>query len=293
MTEPPTTPAPRRRVAMAAHVVRAEALSPSFVRVVLGGEGLASFVPSRFADSYVKLAFLDRRTPARLPLDDAGRLDLAEVRALCPPDGSPRLRAYTVRAWDDVARELTLDVVVHGDVGLGGPWARRARPGDPAWVVGPGGAWSPEPLADEHLLVGDESALPAIAVALERLPTGARARVLVEVPGSADELPLAPAAGACVDVTWLHRGNGAVGTALVEATRALDRSPGRTVAFVHGEAGFVAELRRHLRIERLMPRGDLSISGYWRLGAADEGWRATKGVWAAELDAAERRAGLT
>jgi NADPH-dependent ferric siderophore reductase len=293
MTGPTPSPAPGRRVALAARVVRVERLSPSFVRVVLGGPGLAPFVPSRFADSYVKLAFLDPRTPERLPVDGAGRLDLAEVRALCPPDAAPRLRAYTVRAWDDVARELTLDVVVHGVVGLGGPWAQGARPGDAAWVVGPGGAWSPEPLADHHLLVGDESALPAIAVAVERLPAGARARVLVEVPGPADELPLAPAAGAAVDVTWLHRGRGVVGTALVAATRALDSPAGRTVAFVHGEAGFVAELRRHLRIERLMPREDLSISGYWRLGVADEGWRATKRDWAAELDASERGAGLT
>jgi NADPH-dependent ferric siderophore reductase len=215
------------------------------------------------------------------------------VRSVCPPDGAPRLRAYTVRGWDGAARELTLDIVVHGDVGLGGRWALRAAPGDRAWVVGPGGAWSPDPRADHHLLVGDESALPAIAAAVERLPAGARARVLIEVPGPADELALAPPAGADVEITWLHREGRVVGSALVEAIRELDWLPGRTAAFVHGEAGFVADLRRYLRIERRMPREDLSVSGYWRLGADDEGWRAAKKGWAAELDTAEKGAGLT
>jgi NADPH-dependent ferric siderophore reductase len=191
-----------------------------------------------------------------------------------------------------MTHRLTLDVVVHGDTGLGGRWAARAAAGDEAWLVGPAGAYAPDEAADRHLLVGDESALPAIAVALERLPAGSRAQVLLEVPGPEDELPLATAAGAESDVVWLHRRGGPVGARLVAATRALDWPEGSVQAFVHGEAGFVAELRRHLRIERRMPREDLSISGYWRLGTDDEGWRASKKGWAAELDAAEAGAGL-
>lgn len=281
-----------RRTALGAQVRRVDPLSPSFVRVVLADGSLGTFVPSPFADSYVKLAFPDPRMPRPLPVDGEGRLDLTALRAVAGAAAPVRLRAYTVRGWDAAAGELVLDVVVHGDAGLGGRWAARAQPGDEAWVVGPGGAYSPDPTADRHLLVGDESALPAIAVALERLTAGSRADVLIEVPGPADELTLAPAPGAEVEVRWLHRGAGLVGAGLVAATRALPWPPGRTQAFVHGEAGFVADLRRYLRIDRRMPREDLSVSGYWRLGADDEGWRAGKKRWAADLEADEAGAGL-
>lgn len=290
-SEVPVTEAQPRRTAAPAEVRRTHRLGPSFVRVVLGGEGLARFAPLPFTDSYVKLVFLDPGAPQPLPLDD-GRLDVGALRAHAPADAAPRQRAYTVRRWDADAGELTLDVVVHGDAGLGGAWAARARPGERTWVLGPGGAYAPDPTADRHLLVGDESALPAIAVTLERLPAGSRALALVEVPGADDELPIDVAPGAHAEVRWLHRGDGVVGRELVAAVRDLPWPEGRTEAFVHGEAGFVAELRRHLRLERRLPRQDLSISGYWRLGADDEGWRASKKRWVAELDAQEEKAGI-
>jgi hypothetical protein len=63
-------------------------------------------------------------------------------------------------------------------------------------------------------------------------------------------------------------------------------------AFVHGEAGFVKELRKLLRIERGLPREQLSISGYWRYGADDEAWRAAKRQWNREVEEVESAAGL-
>jgi hypothetical protein len=61
-------------------------------------------------------------------------------------------------------------------------------------------------------------------------------------------------------------------------------------AFVHGEAGFVKELRRHLRTEREIPREDLSISGYWRLGHNEDGWQASKREWNAQVEAEQETA---
>jgi NADPH-dependent ferric siderophore reductase len=178
-----------------------------------------------------------------------------------------------------------VDVVHHGDEGLAGPWAAALRPGDEVLFTSPGGAYAPDPAADWHLLVGDESALPAIAAALERLPVGAPATVFVEVDGPADELPLA--SPGAVELTWLHRAGRPVGAALVEAVRALDFRPGALHAFVHGEAAFVKELRRLLRVERGVPREALSISGYWRRGFDDEGWRSTKADWNRQVEAEE------
>ena len=74
--------------------------------------------------------------------------------------------------------------------------------------------------------------------------------------------------------------------------RAWPPPAGRIGAFVHGEAGAVKDLRAYLRTERGVAREDLSISGYWRLGADDEGWRAGKREWNQRIEAAEAAAGL-
>ncbi|MGW4567951.1 siderophore-interacting protein [Streptomyces sp. NPDC004561] len=257
-----------------AQVVRTERLSAHMQRVVLGGDGLAGFAADTCTDHYVKLLF----GPAGVTYPEP--FDLERVRAEFPREQWPVTRTYTVRAWDPEHRELTLDFVVHGDEGLAGPWAARVRPGDSLRFMGPGGAYAPDPSADWHLLVGDESALPAIARALEALPAGARAHAFVEVSGPEEEQKI----DSDVDVVWLHRGDRPVGEALVAAVRALEFPEGRLHAFVHGEAGFVKELRRLLRVERQVPREDLSISGYWRLGHNEDGWQASKREWNARIE---------
>ncbi|KXK63451.1 FAD-binding protein [Micromonospora rosaria] len=260
-------------------VVRTERPTPHLVRLVLGGEDLVGLPVGEYTDHYIKLVFPVPGVTYPTPLD------LTEIKRDLPREHWPRLRAYTVRAFDPVTAELTVDVVHHGDEGLAGPWAAGLRPGDPVHFVGPGGAYAPSPAADWHLLVGDESALPAIGAALERLPAGAPARVFVEVADAAEEQSLdSPGA---VELTWLHRGDRPVGEALVAAVRALDFPPGTVHAFVHGEATFVKDLRRLLRVERGVPREWLSISGYWRRGMDDEGWRSTKADWNQQVEAEE------
>jgi len=283
-----TITAPRTRPSPAiGHVLRAERLTPGLVRLVVGGPGLAVFTPSPHADSYVKLMFL----PAgERPLQPDGRLDIEAVRAALPEGVAPRLRAYTVRGFDREALELTLDLVVHGDSGLAGPWAAAASGGEEVVVMGPGGAWSPSDEVDHHLLVGDASALPAIAVALERLAPDARGIALIEVEGPDDELPLTAPAG--VTVQWVHARHDEPGAALVDATTAWAWPSGSVGVFVHGEAGSVRALRQYLRVERAVPRELMSISGYWRLGVDDEGWRRSKREWTESIESAEQAAGL-
>lgn len=278
-------PSPRRpRIPLSTTVRRTEQLSPSMVRVVLGGGDLSRFQPSSFTDSYVKIVFLAPGFTYPRPLD------LAAVRDTLPPEAAPRLRTYTVREFDADRGELTLDVVVHGDEGLAGPWARRAAVGDEVLLLGPGGGYAPDPAADWHLLVGDESALPAIAVAAERLPTDKRAHVLVEVAGPEEEIPLTLPETATV--TWVHRDGGRPGEALVTGVQGLTWPNGSPQAFVHGEAGFVRELRRWLLVEKALPREQVSISGYWRVGSDDEAWRAAKADWNRQIEEAERRSGV-
>ncbi|WP_160050696.1 MULTISPECIES: siderophore-interacting protein [unclassified Nocardiopsis] len=259
-----------------------ERLTPHMIRVVLGGEGLAAFTTRGHTDSYVKLLF-----PPPAP-GDPEPYDLDRVRAERPRQEWPVTRTYTVRAWDPRARRLTLDFVHHGDTGLAGPWAASARPGDRLRLLGPGGGYAPDPDADWHLLAGDESALPAIAATLEHLPAHARAHVFAEVAGPREEQDLA--GGPHVRVTWLHRADRPVGAALVEAVRALDFPPGTVQAFVHGEAGFVRDLRRLLRVEHRLPKERLSVSGYWRLGRDEDGWQSSKAEWNRDVEAEEEAA---
>lgn len=162
--------------------------------------------------------------------------------------------------------------------------------GDRVLVHGPGGAWDPSPDVDAHLLVGDASALPAVAVALERLPDDAVGVAFVEVHGPDDELALTAPPG--VEVRWLHHGDRPAGSSLADAVRAWPWPGGRVGAFVHGEAGAVRDLRALLRVDRGVARADLPISGYWRLGADDKGWRAGKRAWNRGIEDAEAAAGL-
>ncbi|MFF7299114.1 SIP domain-containing protein [Streptomyces sp. NPDC008265] len=267
----------RARTVGTAVVVRTERLSPHMVRLVLGGEELADFGAGAYTDHYVKLLFAPAGVNYPAPWD------LERIRADFPRAQWPRQRAYTVRNWDPVHRELTLDFVVHGDEGLAGPWAARVQPGEQVRFLGPGGAYAPDPTAGWHLLVGDESALPAIAAAMERMPAGAEVHAFIEIDGPDDELKVSTPDG--ITPVWLHRGDRPVGRMLVEAVQALEFPSSDVHAFVHGEAGFVKDLRRHLRLERGVASERLSISGYWRLGETDEGWRAIKRDWNATVEA--------
>ena len=262
---------PRRTTAL--QVRRTERLTPHMIRVVAGGDDLAAFPDTAHTDRYVKVLF---------PLPGVAYpepFDMEAVRAAFPRDQWPVARTYTVRAFDPAARELVIDFVHHGDAGLAGPWAAAARPGDRLLLLGPGGAYAPDAAADWHLLVGDESALPAIAAALERVPAGVPVHALVEVDGPADEQPLTSSGR--LDLRWCHR-DPARPEQLVDALAALPFPAGRVHAFVHGEAGLVRALRRHLLDGRGVAREDLSVSGYWRRGADEEGFRVFK---AAERDA--------
>ncbi|MEU8772360.1 siderophore-interacting protein [Streptomyces sp. NPDC048606] len=265
---PETETRPRRSTVHTGRVLRTERVTPHMIRVELGGDGLHAFEAGRYTDHYVKLLF----PPAHVHYVDP--TDLAAIRRDLPRAQWPRMRTYTVRDWDPEAGRLTIDFVVHGPTGLAGPWAAAARPGDTLHFLGPGGGYAPSPEADWHLLAGDESALPAIAAALAHMPADATVRTFVEVAGPGEEQPLPTT----TPVTWLHRGPRPVGDALTEAVTTAAFPPGTPQVFLHGEAHFVRTLRRHLATTH--PEAPTpSISGYWRRGADEDTWQATKSAW--------------
>lgn len=266
---------PQRR----ARVQHVERLTDKLVRIVFDGPGLEGFAVGAFTDHYVKLL---------LPppgADYAEPFEAEEVKARLPREQWPRTRTYTVQDWD--GERLTIDFVVHGDVGVAGPWALDAQPGDELQLSGPGGAYAPDPAAAWHLMVGDESVLPAISASLRQVPAGIPVIVVVEVDGPADELPLTTPGD--LRLGWVHRSSaGADG--LAQAVERLAFPEGRPHAFVHGEAASVRAIRRHLLVDRGLDQADLSASGYWKQTRTEEGWREDKAEWVREAEADLTRA---
>lgn len=265
----PTSEAPTRRARpnrpqVTLTVVRREQLSPHLVRIVLGGHGFDAFETNDLTDRYVKIVFAKPELGLERPYD------LAALRETLDPADVPVTRTYTVRRVDPEARTLSIDFVVHGDEGLAGPWADRAQPGDLLTFSGPGGAYAPDPAADWHLFAGDQSALPAIAAALEALPAEARGLAFVAVGDANDELVLDAPAG--VEVRWLHASAGVSLAAAVDGAHWL---AGRPRVFAHGEREAMKALREVFK-NRGVERSELSLSGYWAEGRTEDRFQAEK-----------------
>ena len=240
----PRTPRP----SITLEVVGTERLSAHLVRVTLGGDGFAAFENRPKTDKYVKLKFVDA-------------------------DGAPVTRTYTVRDVDAVAGTLDVDFVVHGDEGLAGPWAAHAQVGETLELMGPGGGYAPDAAADWHLLIGDLSAVPAIAAALEALPAEAVGRAFIEVESDDAILPLTAPAG--VEVEWIVDPAHDV-DALAAVVRQCDWRDGDVQVFAHGERESMKALRRVLFDERGLDRARVSLSGYWARGRTEDRFQAEK-----------------
>ncbi|MBA0050539.1 siderophore-interacting protein [Streptomyces sp. AJS327] len=263
-------------------VVRTRRLSPSMLRVTLGGDQLSGLT-SGGRDQRFKL-FLPHpgQTEPLVPVQ-AGEGWFAQWRAMDPAIRAV-MRSYTVRQQRRFpTEELDIDFALHGldDAGIPtGPasrWAARAEPGDRVTLLGPaepdnGGVdFRPPPGTDCTLLSGDETALPAIAGILEWLPAGSPVRAWLEVPHAGDVQDLPTLADA--EITWLVREEAAGRhrtDVLLDAVRSATLPTGTPYAWIAGEAGSVRALRRHLVTERGLDRRSVTFTGYWRLGATEE-----------------------
>jgi NADPH-dependent ferric siderophore reductase len=203
-------------------------------------------------------------------LDDFSYLPGQDLMLLVAADGRrPVRRRYTIRHLDRIARVLTIDVVLHGD-GPGERWVRSTRPGDRIEGIGPRGKIFPDPAADWHLFLGDESALPAIQAMTEALPGDADATLVLEVPAAADEQEVLAAAR--TRVSWLHRLNRPAGdaAALTAEAAEVELPPGNGHAYLLGEARVVLAIREVLA-SRGLTEEQMSPKAYWGRGRANAG----------------------
>jgi NADPH-dependent ferric siderophore reductase len=234
------------------------AVSPGFRRVAVRGDGLADYAQVRPADAFKIM----------VPPDGAGTVDFPQRGADgIPywPEGTrqPVLRAFTVRHFDASARRLEFDAMAH-DGGVAMAWLGNARPGD---VIGLGGMRREFHAGDvdRHLIVGDSSALPAIAAIVESLEPGTPTTVHLAV-GHDDDRNLVPAKDG-VTIHWVTGGSPAgPDSALERAVREQERPDGRVQAWLGAEASVVRGLRRFVTAELGVGHDDLHAAAYWKAG---------------------------
>lgn len=246
-------------------------ITPVFARVTLTGDDLDGF-PATGPDDHVKVFFPDPATgEITVPSPRVPGADLETPRAeVLARDYTPRAFRPATRArpatFDHPATEarsaeLDVDILLHG-AGVASTWAATARPGDPLVVGGPRVSKALPADATTVLLLGDESALPAIARWLEQLPAGNQISVLLEVADARarsyfpDELRMR------ADILWLLREHGA--GQLLAALRGLGPLDEGAFVFGAGEAAALVPLRQHLRKELALPATRVALNGYWK-----------------------------
>lgn len=214
-------------------VARIDRVSPGFASITFQGEALADFTSLSF-DDHVKFMFNDA-------------------------NGEQVRRDYTPRRVDTGAREIDIEFALHGHGGAA-EWARNATIGQRAVIGGPRGSMILPLAMHWHLLIGDDSALPAVTRRLEELPAGARVDAVLLV-GAADRRAFITRADA--NIHWVDSDD-----ALLQVLKDLPLQPGAGLAWGGGEAMLMARVRQVL-VETGMPRQAAKVSAYWKRGVAD------------------------
>ncbi len=259
----------RRAVGMyTADVSGAERITPHMTRVTFCGDDLTR-LPVRGYDQWFRL-FLPH--PGGVTDFDAVPDHFtfgSYLKYLAAASGTrPPFRNYTIREHRPDAGELDVDFVAHGGSGVAGPWAQRAKAGERVAMIDQGRGFDPIGNTESVLLVGDESALPAIAGILRDLPPERQGVAIIEIPDAADKQELRAPTG--VQVRWLVRDDPHARPGVQALEHAREYTPDRPEtlhAYLAGEQRLVAESRRHL-VASGVPKARISFTGYWKAGRA-------------------------
>jgi len=231
-------------------------LTPHMQRIIVTGAELVDF-QSPSPDDHIKLLFPNSQGEFILP-------ELGENGIIWPKDAEPSpARDYTPRHFDAEKCELVLDFVLHGH-GVASSWAQNAQPGDALVIGGPRGSRLLAVDYDNYVLIGDETALPAIARSLEELPAQAHTEVLIEVPEASDCQTLRTATH--MNLTWLYRNgaDAANSTLLENALHNLPTLKGDTFYWIASESTRARNMRLFLQEQKQVNKEWIHATGYWK-----------------------------
>ena len=160
--------------------------------------------------------------------------------------------------------EVDVDFVLHGE-GPASTWAAQARVGQVLFLMGPGPGYAVDTAAAQHLLVADDSALPAIETILATLPASTTVHVLLEVISAAEERPLRSAA--TLTAQWQPRGTDhrTACQPLEAALRAMPQIQPESKIYIACEAAAMRRIRKMLINELGVSRSNIAGRGYWKL----------------------------
>lgn len=244
-----------------ASVIKSERLTPKMVRITLQSDDFDSFVSLAY-DDHCKL-FFPAPGVSDFPVPTRGE------NGLIFPDGlRPESRDYTPRFYDNEQKTLTLDFVLHGD-GPASSWAESAKLGDKIGVGGPRGSFVVRGKFDWYVLVGDETALPAIGRRLEELPRDAKVIALIEVADAEEVQTIEAPANA--DIKWVSREGGEPGdpSLLLAAAQTIELPEGNGYVFIAGESAMSKAVRAYFVDERGHNPDWIKAAGYWQAGTQD------------------------
>ncbi|MCR8669882.1 siderophore-interacting protein [Agrococcus sp. HG114] len=244
-------------------VLESQQLSPHVRRVTLGGDEVSAMTPQGYDQWFRFFMRRDGQDELRVPTSPATwfpqYLAMREQQR-------PWVRNYTVRDFRLEAGELDIDFVCHEDPGPGAAWAMAAQRGERAVLLDEGLLYNDDGLEGAVLVVGDESALPAIAGICGSLDEGSRGVAVIEVGHRDDIQRFDRPAG--VDVRWVERGAARAGDSALEELRGLSIDAGLGYAYSAGEQRLATGTRRHLVRERAVDKSRITFTGYWKLGAS-------------------------
>ncbi|PRX08113.1 UNVERIFIED_ORG: NADPH-dependent ferric siderophore reductase [Martelella mediterranea] len=176
-------------------------------------------------------------------------------------DDKPAMRDYTPRRYNNDDNSLIIDFAIH-DAGPATAWAVAAKPGDTLEIGGPRGSKVIRGPVDHWLLIGDETALPAIARRIEEASAGATFTAIIAVPSPDDHQSFKTEAD--THIHWIDR-QGADATdpaPFLDILKGIDLPP-QTFVWVGAEARVARAVRTHLLEERNHPLTWMNASGYW------------------------------
>lgn len=181
----------------------------------------------------------------------------------------PTVRTYTVRNFRKAALELDIDFVAHGDEGPASAFAMQAMAGDFIGFRGPSDLKISDYYADWYLFAADMSALPVAAATLEIMPRDAKGLAIFEIQTEDDVQKIDAPKG--IEIRWLIQSDPHVASRAQEAAiRATQMPKGVIQTCIAGESGVIKSLRGYLSNETDIPKEDIYISGYWKIGLIED-----------------------
>lgn len=235
-------------------VNQSQRISPNMQRITLQGKDLAEF-PTGYEGSYIKLLF---------PVEKTAKVIM---------------RTYTIRKFSLHDLSLDIDLVLHGeqgnDSGPASSWAAMTKPGDSIQMLGPGRVKIVSLEADWFFFAGDMTALPAISYQLEQLPADAKGHAVIEINSEQDQQSLKKPEG--INILWVINSHPDTNnTVLSDAVKTRPWLPGIPSIWAACEFSNMRLLRAYFKKDKQVPRDQLYISSYWKMGQSEDKHKVIK-----------------